>query len=327
VSWLDTGTAEGALERFNTLPNPQRVTITSWSHLRHDNDTDPFYPGGRKAEILGDAYLARQADFFDKWLKDRPAPAPEKKIVYYTLGSGDGWRVTREWPPKGLTQRTWYLGDGGGLAEARPGGAGSDVYQVDLRPSTGDWSRWDPFKAWIVYNDQRPQDPHRLTYTSAPMAEDEEITGSPLADLWVASTARDADVHVYLEDVAPDGRVAYVTEGLLRASNAASIAPDKAPYRALGPWLTFRREEQHPLTPGQPVHLQVPVFPTSVLIRKGHKIRIAIAGSDQPEFELAPENRGATWTILRDSAHPSSVALPMRKWDGTAKPFREVAGE
>jgi predicted acyl esterase len=44
------------------------------------------------------------------------------------------------------------------------------------------------------------------------------MTGTPLADLWISSTAPEQPVFAYLEDVAPDGTVTVVSEGRQRAS-------------------------------------------------------------------------------------------------------------
>ena len=63
---------------------------------------------------------------------------------------------------------------------------------------------------------------HGLSYTSAPLREDVQMVGHPIADLWIAASTHDADVFVYLERITPAGDVSIVTHGRLRASFAAS---------------------------------------------------------------------------------------------------------
>src|SRR4029079_16482237 len=67
-----------------------------------------------------------------------------------------------------------------------------------------------------AYPDRAAADRKLLSYTSAPLADDLVIAGNPEADLTVASSRPDGMVIVYLEDVLPDGRVVYLTEGVLR---------------------------------------------------------------------------------------------------------------
>lgn len=70
-----------------------------------------------------------------------------------------------------------------------------------------------------------------------------------------------------------------------------------------------------PLIPGQPVLVPVEVFPSAALIRAGHRLRIAISGSNQAEGFWPSHLQGITngnfTTIYADAAHPSSVVLPV----------------
>ena len=52
---------------------------------------------------------------------------------------------------------------------------------------------------------------------------------------------------------------------------------------------------------------------TSVLIKSGHKIRIAIAGADKDTFLRYPKEGKPTITISRNSEFPSYIKLPIIK--------------
>ena len=86
-----------------------------------------------------------------------------------------------------------------------------------------------------------------LTYTSSPLPRDMQITGSPVASLYVTSNDSDGLFIVYLEDVTPDGRSIYVTEGGLRAiDRRVSVSPE-VPW--LTPYHSFNMEDAQPLIP------------------------------------------------------------------------------
>lgn len=102
----------------------------------------------------------------------------------------------------------------------------------------------------VIYPDRREEDEKLLTYDSAPLEGDIEITGMPVVTLRLSSTATDGSLHVYLEDVAPEGRVTYLTEGIFRAVNR-SVSSETPPYRQFGPYHTFRAEDASPLVPGE----------------------------------------------------------------------------
>src|SRR3546814_13888207 len=81
------------------------------------------------------------------------------------------------------------------------------------------------FRSTDYYTDWQDRDAAMLNFTSAPLDADAEITGHPVADLWVASSQPDAVVHVYLSEIEADGTARYVTEGVLRALHRQEAEP------------------------------------------------------------------------------------------------------
>ena len=151
-------------------------------------------------------------------------------------------------------------------------------------------------------------DARMLTYTSAPAPRNLQITGSPVVSLYVSSTESDGAFLVYLEDVSPDGKSTYITEGGLRAiDRKISTNPD---VPQLTPYHSFAMADAMPLAPGQLAHLSFELLPTSVLIRKGHRIRVAIAGADRDNLERIPADGTPTMTIARDRVHSSYISIP-----------------
>jgi len=163
----------------------------------------------------------------------------------------------------------------------------------------------------VKYSDRRSDDEKLLHYTSAPLKEDIEITGSPIVSLQVVSTHTDGAFYVYLEDVAPDGRVTYLTEGLLRAIHRKVGDPKTAPYVPLGVYHTLRKVDVQLLVPGEVAEISITLCPISVLINNGHSIRVAIAGHDSALKTRFPLEGIPELRFQRNSAQASYLQLPV----------------
>jgi putative CocE/NonD family hydrolase len=212
-----------------------------------------------------------------------------------------------------------YLGAGNRLTlEAPTAVAASDRYVVDPTATTGRRTRFKTLMGRALINpypDRAEQDRKLLVYDGEPLPKDMEVTGHPLVWLTIAADTTDAAVFVYLEDVAPDGTVTYVTEGQLRALHR-KLSDKPAPTWQAGPYRTFRRADAMPLVPGEPAELAFELLPTSYLFKAGHRIRIAIAGADAGHFAPIPADPAAqppTLTVFRDRERTSRVVLPVRQ--------------
>ena len=63
--------------------------------------------------------------------------------------------------------------------------------------------------------------------------------------------------------------------------------------------------------PGRVETLTFGLLPTSVLIRKGHRIRVAIAGADNDTFLRIPAAGTPTITVARNRTRASFIDLPV----------------
>ena len=311
-SWLDGATADVVLRSFATYANPQRAVIGAWSH-HYLNHGSPYCPPGTDLRPSQPELWQEATAFFDHHLGDaEDARFSERRLYYYTMGE-EAWKVTDRWPPAGSETQRWYLTDGNGLSrEAPTADAGSDAYVVDVEASTGPTNRWQTQDGVtkVAYPDRAQADERLLTYDSAPLSEDVEITGYPVVTLHVTSTATDGAFYVYLEDVDEQGRVHYLTEGLLRALHRRES--DREPRFALFvPHHSFLREDAMELVPGEVAEIRFGLLPTSALVRKGHRLRIAIAGHDASTFARIPAEGSPTVTVHRDRVRASHVDLPI----------------
>lgn len=314
-SWFDAGMADAVIRRFLTFNNIQRAVIGPWNHggLYH---ASPYLP----TETPIDPSLLSQwlecIRFFDHYLKDLDIGAmPQKVLIYYTLGE-EKWKTTNIWPPMGSSTRRWFLAANNSLAQKQPQTkSGADTYTVDFEATTGKTNRWHTPLGFIVVYQNRAQEDHRLlTYTSPPLKEDTELTGHPIVTLYVTSTATDGAFFVYLEDVDETGKVTYVTEGQLRAIHR-KISEDPPPYNQLTPYHSFKQEDSMPLVPGELTELTFGLLPTSVLIKKDHCIRIAIAGHDKDTFTRIPAEETPMITVTRSKGNASFIDLPVIQRD------------
>jgi predicted acyl esterase len=124
-----------------------------------------------------------------------------------------------------------------------------------------------------------------VMFLSPPMAADLEITGPAAARMMLSSSTRDADVFLVLRVFTPDGReVTFhgsndprspVGMGWLRASHRKLDAKRSLPHR---PYHTH--DEVQPLTPGQPVPLDIEIWPTSIVVPKGYRFGLSVRGRD-----------------------------------------------
>jgi len=313
AGWMDAGVAEGALEKFLTLNTPQKVVLLPAGHPQNEF-VNPF--GANSPEYPGAGELSKDdfTEYFDRHLKGAGEEKEERRIIYFTYVANT-WRQTSVWPPEGIVKETWYLAPGNGLSLDMPADAqGSDSYSVDFTTTTGNENRWmSQMGMPVTYGDRRDEDKKLLTYTSPPLAEDLELTGSPTVTLHLASTHDDGAFYVYLEDVGPDGRVSYLTEGLLRAIHRKTADPATAPYVPLGVYHTYKKDDALPLVPGETAEIAITMFPISTVFQKGHSIRIAIAGHDEALKDRYPKEGTPVVTVERNSTHPSQVSLPVMR--------------
>ena len=130
--------------------------------------------------------------------------------------------------------------------------------------------------------------------------------------LFVTSTHTDGAFFVYLEDIDENGRVTYLTEGELRALQRR-ISSEPSPTKLPVPYHTFLKKDALPLKPGEVAELRFALQPLSVLIKKGHRLRVAIAGHDKDTFIRIPAEGTPAIAMQRNSRGLSRIELPLIK--------------
>ena len=124
-----------------------------------------------------------------------------------------------------------------------------------------------------------------LTFSTPPMTKDLEVTGPVAAKLRVSSETTDADLFLALRVFDPQGKeVTFIGSndprtpvglGWLRASHRKLDPKLSTPYR---PWHTH--DEEWPLKPGEPVELEIEIWPTSIVVPEGYWLALTVRGRD-----------------------------------------------
>jgi putative CocE/NonD family hydrolase len=156
-----------------------------------------------------------------------------------------------------------------------------------------------------------------VTFTSAPLEQDMEVTGPLVLNLWASSTAEDAQFIVKLMDmgpVAPEVAGALKTLDLAPPARMVTMGWLKASHRALDPQRStplapyHTHENPQPLEPGKPYEFAIEIWPTCWVFKAGHRIRLDITSFDLGHH--LGHLRG-TDTFYHDAQRPSHLVLPV----------------
>jgi putative CocE/NonD family hydrolase len=309
TGWFDIFTRDAILWH-NNLKGRRRLSIRPVSH----------YALEKSSKDLNFDIEAHR--WFDYWLRgidngimDEPA------IHYFVMGvpESGAWRTAREWPLQNEQRTKFYFSEGGSVGSDSEKGLliiekpesknAFDAYTVDYSTTSGVNSRWNSVIQEMDYPDMALNDGKAITYTTAPLEEDVEITGHPVVHLFIATQARDMDFFVYLEEVDSRGRSTYITEGCLRASHRAL---GRAPFNNVElPFHRSFKEDLKLLPPGDPIELAFDLLPTSRLFHRGNRIRISITCADADNFKTPVLRPAPVVRILRNGRYASFVELPI----------------
>ncbi len=124
-----------------------------------------------------------------------------------------------------------------------------------------------------------------VTFLSAPLDRETEMTGPLAARLFVSSSTTDADLFLIFRVFTPDLREVVfmgaidphtpVAQGWLRASHRKLEPKLSTEYR---PYHTH--DEPQPLAPGEVAQLDVELWPTSIVVPAGHRVALTVRGKD-----------------------------------------------
>ena len=317
AGWHDVLLA-GDLEHFaqmrtqaptQTAREQTRLVIGPWSHGLFLNVIGQQEFGLRASGALIDLkedLTSLHLRWFDRWLKGS-ADDDGPRVKLFVQGA-NRWRDEDDWPLAHARATPWYLGARGGLGPAPPRAARpprSFLYDpLDPCPTIGGALLMPrTYASGPVDQERLLSRPDVLVYTSETLEDDLEVTGPVSAVLFAATSARDTDWVVKLCDVHADGRTFNVCDGILRAR-----------FRA-GDWTSPTLVE-----PEEIIRYEVDLWATSIVFRRGHRLRVLVTSSDFPRYDRNPntgelgvearETAMARQRVFSDAEHPSHVLLP-----------------
>ena len=342
--WYDSY-ARNTCESFTKLSklkkSPQRLLMGPWTHGGWSQTFAGEVGFGVDSHIDYNDLRLAWFDHYMRGLHTEVADWPPVRI--FTMGSGDGrpdpqgrlshrgrWRDEPDWPLPATEFTSYYLHGDGGLSPELPQGGvfvpstftfdprdpvptiGGGISAADtlMLPGAFDQRGRPDF---IGCKDTLPLNTRGdvLTFQTAPLAEDVEVTGPIEMHLWASSSAVDTDFTVKMIDVHPDtpdypeGLAINITDSIIRAR-----------YR--NGW-----EKPELMTPDQPYEFVFELYPTSNVFARGHRIRLDISSSNWPRFDVNPNTgeplgrhasyRTATQTVYHDADRPSHIVLPLQE--------------
>jgi len=290
MSWYDVSVGPN-LAAYNSvrktarpeIANEQYAIIAPTLHCGYTRSTENTVVGERS---MGDARLdvpALTYGWFDHFLKgeDNHVLETMPKVRYFTMGMNK-WQSSDTWPPAGAQPMTLYLGSGGKANSLN----GDGVLAAAAPPADHpDGFTYDPMNPVPSYGggvcctgnavsggafDQRKMEARAdiLVYTSEPLRDGLEVSGTMEPTLYVSSDAKDTDITIKVIDVYPDGTAYNLDETIQR--------------------LRYRDGYERPpvwMEAGKVYKVTLQPMNTSNWFAPGHHIRIEVSSSNFPRFD------------------------------------------
>lgn len=260
-------------EADRRVASGSRLVVGPWTHagaLR--------LPDGSPQVKYRPASLDSTVAWFDHHLLGHPlADALRAPVRLYVMGEGV-WRDEHEWPLARAVTTSYYLHSGGRANTARgdgrlartapDGDEPADAFRYDPRtpvPSRGG-AMLGP-RAGVRDQADVESRADVLVYTSEQLTADLEVTGPVSAVLHVTTSAPATDFTAKLVDVHPGGRAYNVTDGIVRRRYPAG-------------------------SDTTPREITIDLWPTSMLFRAGHRLRLEVSSSNFPRYDRHPNTSG-----------------------------------
>lgn len=243
--------------------------------------------------------------WMDRHLRQDRDVKPMDAVRYFVMGE-NRWRTSDTWPPRGRDTIFYVSSVGqtpgrGALTSTSP----VEEHSMSTFTSDPDDPVINPYESAGVHDYQAlAKRRDVLTFDSAPLAQDTDVTGPIRARVFLSCDCRDTDLWVRLLDVAPDGA----------AHNLMSPGVDgvRASYRDLA-------KGRQLLTPERVYEIALDRLVTSNVFLRDHRVRIQISATFYPNFSrnlhtgeletVSARRQRATIRVYHERAHPSQVSL------------------
>ncbi len=289
--WAD-GYTNAVFRLLEHVDTPRPGIVGPWGHKR------PHL--GVPGPAIG--FLTEMIRWWSHWLKDEDTGVMQEPMLraflqdwippatHYDTRPGQ-WVAEPTWPSPHIAAE-WLSLNAAGLGASALPGAWRSVSSPQTTGATG--GEWCPYSLGglgpELPGDQRPDDAFSLVFDGEPLAEAMDILGAPILEIVCRSDRPQMQIAARLNDVAPDGRVARVSYGVLNLTHRESHA------------------RPEPLVPGREYRVRVQLNDTGHSFAPGHRLRIALSTTYWPIIWPSPEPG-----VLEIATGRSSVTLPVRK--------------
>jgi len=161
-----------------------------------------------------------------------------------------------------------------------------------------------------------------VTFLTEPLENEVEITGPIAAKLFVSSATEDTDLFLIVRVFTPDLKE-VVFQGALDARTPIAQGWLRCSHRKLDPKLTqpyrpyHTHDEEQKLKPGTIYEVDVEVWPTCIVVPKGHRIALSVRGTDYVyPGEPGLETLGKRWTGCAVFTHDDPRDRPPEVFGG-----------
>ncbi len=297
---VQTGGAAGAI-------GTQKALIGPWTHAHVTDSAQGQLSYPDAATIQASAAI----EYFDYTMRGI-ANGYNNHAMYRYYQTNEARMVDSPvWPPSNVGTQTYYLHGDATLSTTAP--ASNETprsYVAD--PSNPVPTLWGAVlttsaNANLGPGDLRPNEARAdvLSFTTAPMTSAVAIAGRPRVHVNLTSTAVDTDINARITQVHADGTSMLIVDSAHRVSLRSNYTT-----RSL-------------LTSGTAYAVDVDLPSIAITIPAGDRLRVEIAPSNYDRFDKNMQDGSslstqtgavatvATIQILLDSAHQSTIALPV----------------
>ncbi|NQU69127.1 MAG: CocE/NonD family hydrolase [Rhodospirillales bacterium] len=262
--------------------------------------------------------------FYDHYLKGRKNGYEKRAPVRLYIRGDEDYREEKEWPLKRAKITPFHLSKSksGSLTSLNDGGM--ETKKPAANAGLTSYQYPDPqWKFGVTAMGPQGPDPIRrvLTFTTAPLKEDTEVTGPIVLELYISSTATDADFIVKLADQKPksakDRKAGLqpasvnVSKGWMRASHREKDERRSTKHRPF-----YTHNSPQPIVPGEVYKLDIEVMPCAYVFKAGHRIRLEIVNGDSSMTDAIFTHQYLYYKVGTDTIHhnekyPSRIHLPV----------------
>ena len=278
-----------------------------WGHAVNTTRTLGELDFGPAALTDLDGYVHAFLDEHVKGVHPEPPPAP---VRIFVMGANE-WRDAQTWPPPGAASVVLHFSSGG-RANSRFGDGRLVPVAVAADEPPDEWvhdpGRPVPFitpasSAQIGGPDDYLGVESRgdvLVFTSDPLTGPLELIGPVTVIAHVATSAADTDITAKLVDVHPGDFAQRLCDGMVRLRYRDGFEGEQA------------------VVPGEVYEVEIAMWDTCVRLPAGHRLRVEIASSAFPKYDV---NLGTGGDMITETA---GVAATNRIWHTPARPSRLV---